>query len=207
MYDPTVSPDPSEFLDTSIHVRRAQGGDPGSIDWLVRHLTPVLLAQAEMVIPDELRRHVDADDVVSEAWGIVLPKLGDIRERNGRVTPPLMKYFSTVVRNRVRTLGRDVQGRMKSSESAERARRDITEEPFLALIRAERHSALYREIQALESLDRTILVRRGIEQVAVAELAEALDMRPNSLTIKYLRLLAKLRNRFRGSVLDELDES
>ena len=57
---------------TTMHVRRAVGGDLTSLDWVVSRLAPLLVAQAQWRLGTALRRYYDPEDLVSDAWAVTL---------------------------------------------------------------------------------------------------------------------------------------
>src|SRR5262245_47363366 len=86
---------------TSFHVQRAESGDAESLDWIVRRLSPLLLAQADFRLGPRLRRLHDPEDLVSTVWAITLPRLGELGAREGRKTPVLLSFLTTTLLNRV----------------------------------------------------------------------------------------------------------
>lgn len=72
---------------TSIHVRRAHAGERESLAWLITRFSSLLRLQASYRLRGTLRRIYDPDDLVDDVWVAVLPRLGDLEERGGRMTP------------------------------------------------------------------------------------------------------------------------
>ncbi len=197
-------------LDTSAHVRRAVDGDGESLDWLIGRFSPLLLAQASERLGPHLRRVHDPEDVVQEAWAVALPKLAGLTARDGRYTPVVLKYLGTTVLYRVQNLLRKQLGHAAviagedglalSQLPAE------TVDRISRAVRSERERALRSAIDALPKQDRRIVLRRGVEQEPVQEIAAELGLAPNTVSVKYRRALAKLRDALPGSVFEELDE-
>src|ERR1043165_8223664 len=94
-------PTPPSSAMTSFHVRRAIDGDGTSLSWTITHLTPLLEAQASYRTGSILRRFIDPSDVVAEVWMIALPRLRDLRPRDGRYAPVLMKFLSSALLRRI----------------------------------------------------------------------------------------------------------
>ena len=67
---------PSPPCATTMQVAQAIGGDLQSLNWVVARLSPVLMAQAKYRLGRALRKHLDPEDLVQEAWAAALPKLG-----------------------------------------------------------------------------------------------------------------------------------
>ena len=97
--------DPSDpFPARTLHGRGVCDGATASVDWIVRRFTPLLLAQARYRLRGRMAAIVDAEDVVSDAWLAVLPKLSRIQPCAGRHTPVLVAFLATTTLNRVNTL-------------------------------------------------------------------------------------------------------
>lgn len=195
---------------TSVHVRRAADGSSDSLDWLVRRFSPLLLAQAGHRLGPHLRRWYEPGDIVQDAWAVALPKLGGMSPRDGRLTPVLLKFLSTTVLNRVRTLlqkhlrandgeavPREVGGTLsgvpdQATQLVSRARRD------------ERQDAVRMAIEQLPDADRQVVILRGIEQNSIQDIAILLGEKPNTITVRYRRALERLKAELPDSVFAEL---
>ncbi len=193
-------------LDTSAHVRRALDGDGDSLGWLVGRLSPLLVAQAAERLGPHLRRHHDPEDVVQEAWAVALPKLAGLDARDGRYTPVVLKYLATTVLYRVQNLLRKQLARGGDEAPALSQLPAETAQRISRAVREEREQALHAAIDALPDVDRRIVVLRGIEGLTVQQIAAELELVPNTVSVKYRRALARLRETLPGSVFEELDE-
>ncbi len=100
----TERDDAGTFNATSLHVQRARSGDERSRAWLVARFSPLLRAQARYRLPGGLSRLVDADDLVDEVWMVALPRMAELRERDGRHTPVLLKFLSSTMLNKINNL-------------------------------------------------------------------------------------------------------
>ncbi len=187
---------------TTVHVRQAIAGDQVSLDWLVARLSPLLLAHARYRL-GPLSARYDPEDVVHDAWLVVLPRLGDLRAREDRMTPVLLRFLSTAIVNRVRNLLWD---RARRGESA-----PVLDAPadrsgaVTKAIRAERAAALHTAIAQLEPADREVVLLRGVEQVSAAAAAVALGITVDAVHKRYQRALAHLRRAVPASVFDEVE--
>ena len=200
---------------TTLHVRRAAAGDAESVGWLVERFAPLLLAQARQRLPSELRRAVEPEDLVQDAWAVALPKLKELPARDGRLTPVVLRFLCTTILYRVSNL------MQKRLERALRAEGDASEEggvrlselaasESLALTRALRGESCRLALAALDALeesDRRIVVLRGIEEAPAAEVGAILGMKPNTVVVRYRRALAKLRAALPSSIFDDLDDA
>lgn len=155
---------------TSMHVRRAIEGEPGSLSWLVRRLTPLLRAQVEYRLGEKLRRIYEVDDLVNDAWLVALPKLAELPQRDGRHTPVLLRFLSTTIIYRIQNLlRRHLRGQASDlsaldAESRTISREDLRSGVVTNAVRAERHAAVHDAIADLDERDREIVLLRGIEQ-------------------------------------------
>ena len=93
--------------DTSLFLQAAIDGDRDSLSWLVAHHSPLLLAQARWRLGANHARTCDPEDLVQEAWLVALPRLRELRPRDGRATPVLLRFLATTILNRVNNLARD----------------------------------------------------------------------------------------------------
>ena len=89
---------------TSIHIARAHDGDEGSRAWLVARFTPLLEVQAGYRLQGDLRRLCDPEELVDEVWLVTLPRLGDLRPRDGHWKPVLLKFLATTLLNKVNSM-------------------------------------------------------------------------------------------------------
>ena len=206
-------PEEEEGL-TSHHIRRAGAGEEDSLAWVVARFTPFLRTQAEYRLRGPLRRFCEQADVVDEVWAVVLPRLGDIKSRDGRWTPVVLRFLSTTLLNKVNHLltqhARSTKAAGTPGASTIRGRSSLERLPDMVtsvLTRAMRDEAcrLLREaIERLEPREREVLVLRGIEQLPHAEIASFLGEAVGTVTMRYHRTLEKLRASLAGSILDEL---
>jgi RNA polymerase sigma-70 factor (ECF subfamily) len=215
--EPDGRPDPGEELDaavdgldlTTVRMRAAVRGERESLAWIVTRFTPLLLAQAAHRLGGRLRRALDPEDLVQDTWVRLLPRLAGLRPRDGRMTPVVLRFASTTLLNRLSSLlqtelRRDAAagGRADDELVAELAAPDT--ELVSALVREERASAVRAAIDALAPEDRALVVLRGIEQNPVQDVALLLGLLPNTVSVKYRRALATLRERVPNAVFDEL---
>ena len=201
---------PDSNPDTTVHVRRALAGESESMSWLVARFSPLLLAQAEHRLGPHLRRLYDPEDLVQEVWAIALTRLEGLADRDGRHTPVVLKFLSTTLLYRVSNL---LQRHLRSPglRDPEMGTRfsqlpDSASQAISRALRDERHHAVHEAIVRLPELDRQIVVLRGIEQNSVEEVAVQLQMKANTVTVRYRRALARLREKLPDSVFGDLSE-
>jgi RNA polymerase sigma-70 factor (ECF subfamily) len=194
--------------ETSSHVRHARAGDSKSIAWLVSRFAPALLAQANYRLRRLPRGIYDPEDLVQDAWIAALPRLPDLPARDERYTPVLMRFLSTALLNRSNTLlQKHLKGKpLKESVSAVLSKLvDHTTQAVSRTLRSEAGEALRVALAELTPQDREIVVLRGIEQNRNETVAKLLELKPNTVAVRYRRALARLRKRLKGTVFDELD--
>ncbi len=207
---------PSEGVrETTLHVRRAMAGDMNSLGWIVRRLSPLLLAQARYRLSGRLASVCDPEDLVADVWAVSLPRLRQLGARDGRHTPVLVRFLSTTLLYRFNNL---VQKHIIGKPPKEAPSGDGSEgtDPVGSLSAAETGvvSAAIRDelggqiLQALERLDerdREVVVLRGIEKNSNKEVATVLGELPNTVAVRYKRALERLRKQLPDSVLAELE--
>jgi RNA polymerase sigma factor (sigma-70 family) len=196
---------------TTLHVRRATGGDTESLGWVFERFSPLLQAQAVYRLGPVVGARIDVEDVVAEAWLISMPKLGDIVPREGRYTPVLLRYMASVVQNvannRIRRFFRESARGGSDELGGPRFEDELSASMTGAISRAckqERSLAIRTGLEALDESDRTVVILRGIEGRPNGEVAELLGELPNTVSHRYRRALERLRAALPNSVFDEL---
>jgi RNA polymerase sigma factor (sigma-70 family) len=198
---------------TTFHVRRAQALDRTSVAWLIARFSPLLLVQAGYRLRGSLRRLHDPEDLVDEVWLATLPRLGDLRDRDGRLGPVLLRYLGTTLLNKANQM---IQRALKQPPVAGALSDGSSRAPPLdglpasysdASSVAARDEAMLALRAALAELEeREVLVLRGIEQVPIDAAAKLLGVTPGAVTRRYQKALARLRLRLPGSIFDELPD-
>jgi len=204
-----------ENNETTLHVRQAIDGDQQSRGWIVSRFSPLIRAQARYRLGSTLARKIDLDDVVSEAWLAVLPKMHMINPREGRFTPVLLSYLSSTVRN----IANDLLRAYTRRKSVEKVLEDWTETSGGGLmdgVQADVRSVVSLAAQndlasavnaALEQLDpqaREVVVLHGIEGLQHRQIAVEMGIKPNTIAQQYHRAILKLRKLIPDSVFHEL---
>jgi RNA polymerase sigma factor (sigma-70 family) len=201
----------SESGRTSRILRRAIDGDLHSLEWLVEHLSPLLVLQAGHRLGPHLRQLYDAEDIVQDAWLVLLPRLDQLRPRGGRATPVLLRFLSTTILNRVSNLLqkhlRHARSTQERREQASPSSLELATDSTAVLERMARGESYHRILTVLQGLaeeDRLIVLYHGVEQNSCVEVAAQLQIKPNTVVVKYRRALDKLRARLPDSVFDEM---
>ena len=184
-------------------------GDSESLESVVRRLSPLLLAAAEYRLGAALRTHVDPEDLVNEAWLVALPKLGALNERDGRMTPVLLKYLTTTINYRINhLLRRRIRGPVKPSADRDWLAQVPTEASGV-ITQALRHESLGTVRECLDELgtqDREIILLRGIEQNTSKTVAVLIGLTVAAVDKRYSRALKRLRERLPKSAFCDLHD-
>lgn len=191
--------------DTSLVLQAAIAGDHDSLGWLVAHLSPLLLAQARWRLAGGLAKAVEPEDLVQDAWLVALPRLHELVPREGRMTPVLLRFLATTIVHRVNNLAREVLRRGATGVVAPAdGPADERTGVVTAAVRAEQRRQLLTTIEALDPIDRDVLLLRGVEQRSQATTAELLGIRGDAVAMRFGRALARLRSQLPDSLLDDL---
>ena len=172
--------------------------------------SPVLEQQVRHRIPRALRGRFDPEDILQDVWAAALPRLGKLELRGSSMTRVLLRYFSTALLNRINDLSRRAargerfEPTRAGGEGLSKQALDATGAVTRAL-RDESSELLRRTLDEMEPEDREVLILRGIEQRPNAEVARILDRSENTVSHRYSRALAKLRQRLPDSVFGDLE--
>lgn len=194
--------------DTTFHVRRAASGDADSLGSVVARLSPLLMAAAEYRLGTTLRAQIDPEDLVNDAWIVAFPKLSTMEERDGRITPVLLKYLMTTINYRINNLmRRRIKSPIKATPDPDLLA-EVPADASGAITRAVRHEAQGAVRACLDELqpkDREVILLRGIEQNSSKTVAVVLGLSVDAVDKRFSRALQRLRERLPESVFAELD--
>lgn len=196
---------------TSLHVRRAVGGDATSLEWVVAHFDPLVEAQVRFRLGGA---RSDVRDVVNDVWLVALPRLGELREAGGRLAPVLAKFLGTTAINKCNNhLKRHIRRRVMASggeDEAGAAPIDRLADDTLGVItRAAQGEVRTLVADVLERLGRErreVLVLRLLEQRTNTEIGAILGLDPNTVAQRVRRALGELRERLPKAVFEEFAE-
>jgi RNA polymerase sigma factor (sigma-70 family) len=195
--------------DTTMLVRRGIDGDVECLGRAVERLSPLLLAYAGFRL-GRLQRHVDAHELVQEAWLTVLPRLGELVPREGRLTPVLVRYLASTIRNRVRNLLR-AEVRRAGTVGIEPNDEAVPVLPaeqsgvVTKVIRSELSDRIAALLTELTADDREIVLLRCIEQLPNETVGVIVSMSAEAVSKRYQRALLRIRRRLPGSAFDEFE--
>lgn len=206
------APEHQSFLEeTTYHVRCAVLGGKESLEWVFEHFLPLLRRQAAWRLGRDDPDAPDVDDLISDAWLVTLPRLRDIKPRDGRYTPVLLAFLSSTIRrlanDRLRRMIRKPAPLLHDPANAS-SEGDPLHSPITNALRSAARAELAVRLQeCLDNLgpqDRTVIVLRGVEGLANSDVATELQEAPNTISKRYRRALRKLRGCFPNGMFDEL---
>ena len=202
----SASCDPDCRGETSILVRQViDSDDEASWAWLIARLTPFLELQARYRLRGPLRHRYECSDLLNDVWLRAYPRLRDLRPRDGRMTPVLLRFLSQILIYRVNELLRQ-QVRSRVTHSLARGDSSLSRgipEPAAdrwsavsrQAARSEMRSRVLSAVAELSDKDQEVLILRGIEQLSNLETAARIGLRPGAVAMRYKRALARLRLR------------
>ena len=160
-----------------------------------------------MRLDPRLRGRVDASDIIQEGYLDAMQRLDEF-VRDPSV--PFFIWLRFLVGQRVQeqhrrhlgTPGRDVgrevsiyRGAMPGASTGDLAARLLGKltSPSMAALRTERKFRLQEALNAMDPLDREILVLRHYEQMTNGDAAAALGLNPSAASKRYTRALERLK--------------
>lgn len=199
-----MSPTPSE-----VHrrVERAAAGDVPALGPLLEAYRDRLRRLVALRLDPRLAGRVDASDVIQEGYLDATNRLGDYLADARRM--PFYLWIRFLVGQRVaeahrrhfgegRDAGREVslyRGAMPDASTAALAAQLLGKltSPSQAAIRAERRIRLQEALNAMDPIDREILVLRHYEQLTNGEVATVLGLDKSAASKRHIRALMRLR--------------
>jgi len=151
---------------------------------------------------------------VADVWLTALPRLADLRAREGHLAPVLAKFLSTTALHKANHILRRCI-RQAGSIDREEDRTKRASDPLDALAlqtrgiltRIEENevwSLITTILGSLSEVRRHVLALRLLEQRSNQEIAKILDLRPNTVAVHYRRGVRELRERLPASIFGEL---
>lgn len=194
---------------TTVMVQAARGGERGAVAMVIERFTPWLLLQARYRLRGRLAALIAAEELVQETWLIALPRLADLRPREGRLTPVLVRFLATTLRHRLRQqIERQLSGRRWATSLEPEDQRllgTVGTACGQAIVR-ERGELLWRELRQLSERDQAVLVLRGLEGAPFAVVASLLHIDEGAAAAAYRRACERLRERLDPLLRDDLDD-
>ena len=199
-----MNPTPSE-----VHrrVERAAAGDAAALDPLLEGCRDRLRRLVTLRLDPRLQGRVDASDVIQEGYLDAADRLHDYLADPQRM--PFYLWIRFLVGQRVaeahrrhfgegRDAGREVslyRNAMPEASTAALAAHLLGKltSPSQAAIRAERRIRLQEALNAMDPVDREVLVLRHYEQLTNGEVALVLGLDKSATSKRHIRALMRLR--------------
>ncbi|MEM7263531.1 MAG: sigma-70 family RNA polymerase sigma factor [Planctomycetota bacterium] len=188
-------------------VEQAREGDHSALAALFNLYRPRLRRMIELRMDRRLRGRIDASDVVQESYIRVSRKLdrfGDnvempfflwLRLNTGHCLIDLHRKHLEAEKRDANLEVSIYRGPMPVTDSFSIAAQLLGRQTTASqqLMRAEAKLALESAINALEPLDREILVLRHFEELSNQETAQILEIEPSAASTRYFRALGRLK--------------
>lgn len=187
---------------TSVVLHEAIAGNEDSLNEVIRRFTPYLLFQAQRLCASGRADLVEPEDLVALTWATVLPRLSELEERDGRLSPVIMRFLATSLLHLYNNARRRSLRRRVTSPGSN-ALQDVPDSTRGIISRAlirERSSNLLDEMRALPAADQEIILLVGLQQVSPEEVEASLGIKWESARRRYTRALARLRERLAVSM-------
>jgi RNA polymerase sigma-70 factor (ECF subfamily) len=188
-------------------LERAAAGDHGAWDAILAPHRDRLRRMVGLRLDYRLRGRIDPSDVIQEALlqaAQGLPKYLQQPDRpfflwlrwlTGMTLQGLhRRHLGIQARNagrEVQLLGRPLPEASSAALAAQLLGRDTR--PSVAAIRAERQRRLQEALNAMDPVDREVLVLRHFEELTNAEVARELGLQDSAASKRYIRALRKLK--------------
>jgi RNA polymerase sigma-70 factor (ECF subfamily) len=193
-------------------IRRAAGGDRQAWDDLLNAHRPRLRRMVALRLHPRLRSRLDPSDVIQEAF---LDATAGLAQYAARAEMPFFLWLRWLTGMRLTTLHRKhlgCQARDAAREVslARGARPQATSAALAAQLlgrltsasaaamRWERRARLQEALDAMDPLDREVLVLRHLEELSHAEAAQELGLTESAASKRYVRALRKLKEMLRA---------
>jgi RNA polymerase sigma factor (sigma-70 family) len=149
-------------------------------------------------------------------WAVALPRLPDIKARDGRFTPVLLTFLGSVLLQDYRNLLAKHMNKPVARQPAHEPE-SISGDPMNQIaavassaashvVRSERARELRDALDRLSDEDREIVVLHGIEQLPFKVIAAKLNANESTLRSRYHRALQELKRCFPSSMISEMEE-
>ena len=180
----------------------SRDGDTAALQELLELHRPYLRRVVQMRMDPALAARVDPSDVVQEAQVVIFKRIGEFIERKP-VSFRLWIRHQTLEcligehRRHVTTKKRSVlrERELVDTSSLAIARKLLSDSPSRIAQRLELREQILGAIQELSDNDREVLSLRHAEGLSNQEVAELLDLDPNTVRQRYGRALRRLYQR------------
>jgi RNA polymerase sigma-70 factor (ECF subfamily) len=196
-------------------LRRAKAGDDRALGELFSHYRDRLERMVRLRLDRRLYGRLDPADVLQDAYLDLARRFGEYASRpaipfflwlRGLVGQRLVDLHRRHLGAQMRGVGNEVslhRGGLPqaSSESLAHQLLGRLTSPTRALARAEMQVRLQAALNAMEPLDREVVVLRHFEDLNNAETAQVLGIQPSAASKRYIRAVRRLK-----AILDDVGE-
>jgi RNA polymerase sigma-70 factor (ECF subfamily) len=206
------TPPPAADRSEAELIRRAAGGDRQAWDDLLIAHRPRLRRMVALRLHPRLRGRLDPSDVIQEAF---LDATAGLAQYAQRAEMSFFLWLRWLTGMRLITLQRQHLGRQARDAAREvslergalpRASSAALAAQLLgrltsasaAAMRWERRARLQEALEALDPLDREVLVLRHLEELSNAEAAQELGLTESAASKRYVRALRRLKQMLRA---------
>lgn len=178
-------------------IERITTGDTEAFARLYRRLAPSLFVWVSLRVLPEIRHRVDPEDIVQEVWYRVCSQLHTFDPNIAAFRTWVFAIANNLLRDELRKLRRrsriagvlDNKGTRDIVEALPDEATSVTRQ----VSRNEQIQELLERSQALDDVERKLLLFRGLEGLTYAEVARRLDVDQDAVESRWRRLRAKLR--------------
>jgi RNA polymerase sigma-70 factor (ECF subfamily) len=186
------------------HIAKAVGGDSEAMQLLLIEHHDALHAKVRAHLGPSMKRHLDPDDVIQEAYARAFRAVTECSFENAvafyawleGITMNTLRDEHRFLRRRKRDIGREVHGSAQAPESYEQflARLSASDStPSRKVAKAEAAAAVISSLARLTDDQRHVVQMRFLDGLSVAETAAALDKTEAAIHMLCHRALKALR--------------
>ena len=203
---------PDDDRSESRLIRRAAGGDQQAWADLLNAHRPRLRRMVALRLHPQLQGRIDPSDVIQEAYLDATAGLADYAARaemplflwlrwltGMRLTTLQRKHLGCRIRDAAREVPID-RGAVPQVTSAALAAQLLGRQTRASEVamRLERKARLQEAIEAMDPLDREVLILRHFEELTNSEAAQVLNLHESAASKRYIRALRRLKEALRA---------
>ena len=188
-------------------VTRLKGGDQQALAELYSQHRPRLWRMIHFRLDPRLRGRVDADDILQEGYLAAVERVQHFQDDSSTsffvwlrlvLGQTLIDVHRRHLGTQMRDAGREISihghrsPQATSMSLAAQLLGDFTS-PSGAAARDEVSRKLEQAIDAMNPIDREVLVLRHFEELTNNEVAQELDIKPKAASIRYVRAIGRLK--------------
>ena len=193
----------TDSADTSAMLDKVAAGNSNALEHLLRLHRPYLIRVIEMRMEPALSTRVDASDVAQETQIMITRGIEQFiknRPTSFRIwiRQKALDQLKDQRRRHIGTMKRSVfmEQNISDVSSIEIARKLLSNSPSKILGQIELRERIHQLIEQLGEIYREVLVLRHAEELTNAEVADLLDIAPDTARRRYGRALRKLHQLF-----------